>query len=166
MVCNGVISGWYIPSRPQKSSFAMVYNPVISGWYIPISGWYIPSTGIQFPKALVVASDPTNQPTEYSCFRDDQASPQALIPVIPSVLVFEIFSEKRRRRRIRACAAVCLSQKTATISSLRRRCSSSFLSRIISSPFSLRPVPSPFLWTYHPAPTCSSANSSCTALWS
>ena len=28
-----------------------------------------------------------NQPTEYSCFHDDHASPQALIPVIPSVLV-------------------------------------------------------------------------------
>ena len=28
------------------------------------------------------------QPTEYSCFHDDHASPQALIPAIPSVLVF------------------------------------------------------------------------------
>ena len=28
------------------------------------------------------------QLTEYSCFHDDHASPQALIPVIPSVLVF------------------------------------------------------------------------------
>ena len=28
------------------------------------------------------------QPTEYSCFHDDHASPQALIPVIPSVLNF------------------------------------------------------------------------------
>ena len=100
-VYNPVISGWYIPIVSDVVDFIPVYNPVISGWYIPrrfcalyknmvynpvISGWYIPSTGIQFPKALVVASDPTNQPTEYSCFRDDQASPQALIPVIPSVL--------------------------------------------------------------------------------
>ena len=102
-VYNPVISGWCIPDAPNYPKIFMVYNPVISGWCIPkckvilswllvynpvISGWCIPSTGIQFPKVLVVASDPTNQPTEYSCFHDDHASPQALIPAIPSVLVF------------------------------------------------------------------------------
>jgi hypothetical protein len=80
-VYNPVISGWCIPQCKVILSWLLVYNPVISGWCIP-------STGIQFPKVLVVASDPTNQPTEYSCFHDDHASPQALIPAIPSVLVF------------------------------------------------------------------------------
>ena len=59
----------------------MVYNPVIQGWCIP-------STGIQFPQGAGRRLSRKNQLTEYSCFRDDQASPQALIPVIPSVLVF------------------------------------------------------------------------------
>ena len=60
----------------------MVYNPVISGWYIPRTGIF------SSPKVLVATSHITNQPTEYSCFHDDHASPQALIPAIPSVLVF------------------------------------------------------------------------------
>ena len=51
-------------------------------------GGVYPAQVFSSPKVLVAASDTTNQPTEYSCFHDDQASPQALIPVIPSVLVF------------------------------------------------------------------------------
>ena len=51
-------------------------------------GGVYPAQVFSSPKVLVVASDTTSQPTEYSCFRDDQASPQALIPAIPSVLVF------------------------------------------------------------------------------
>ena len=33
------------------------------------------------------------QQTEYSCFHDDHASPQALIPVIPSVLAFRYLAK-------------------------------------------------------------------------
>ena len=43
---------------------------------------------IQFPKDAGITSHVIDQPTEYSCFHDDHASPQALIPVIPSVLIF------------------------------------------------------------------------------
>ena len=59
-------------------------------WYSTLLflGGVYPAQVFSSPKVLVVASDTTNQLTEYSCFRDDHASPQALIPVIPSVLVF------------------------------------------------------------------------------
>ena len=43
---------------------------------------------IQFPKDAGITSHMINQLTEYSCFHDNHASPQALIPVIPSVLIF------------------------------------------------------------------------------
>ena len=74
-------SGWCIPPLKFNVRHLMVYNPVISGWCIP-------STGIQFPQGAGRHLSRDCQPTEYSCFRDDHASPQALIPVIPSVLVF------------------------------------------------------------------------------
>lgn len=84
-----------------------VYNPVISESYIPHDGiqpcyfenlyaatWllcaalsgiqpcyfrvsYTRHRHIQFPKGAGVISDLTDQPTEYSCFTDDHASPQA-----------------------------------------------------------------------------------------
>ena len=59
-------------------------------WYSTLLflGGVYPAQVFSSPKVLVVASDTTTQLTEYSCFRDDHASPQALIPVIPSVLVF------------------------------------------------------------------------------
>ena len=82
MVYNPVISGLYIPLRHSNGTALMVYTPAFSGFHTPDTGIF------SSPKVLVAASDTTNQPTEYSCFHDDQASPQALIPVIPSVLVF------------------------------------------------------------------------------
>ena len=59
-------------------------------WYTTLLflGGVYPARVFSSPKVLVVASDTTSQPTEYSCFHDDHASPQALIPAIPSVLVF------------------------------------------------------------------------------
>ena len=82
MVYNPAISELYIPLRHSNGTALMVYTPAFSGFHTPDTGIF------SSPKVLVVASDPTNQPTEYSCFHDDHASPQALIPVIPSVLVF------------------------------------------------------------------------------
>ena len=63
-----------------------VYTPVISGFYTP-------NTGIFSSLSAGDNSHLTNQLTEYSCFHDDHASPQALIPVIPSVLVFIFFGK-------------------------------------------------------------------------
>ena len=51
-------------------------------------GGVYPAQVFSSQKVLVATSHITNQPTEYSCFHDDHASPQALIPAIPSVLVF------------------------------------------------------------------------------
>ena len=72
----------------QPCYFGVVYTSDGGGGIQPcyFRTLYTQHRHIQFPKVLVVASDPTNQPTEYSCFHDDHASPQALIPVIPSVL--------------------------------------------------------------------------------
>ena len=58
-------------------------------WYTTLlfPGGVYPAQVFSSQKVLVATSHITNQPTEYSCFRDDQASPQALIPAIPSVLI-------------------------------------------------------------------------------
>ena len=57
-------------------------------WYTTLlfPGGVYPAQVFSSQKVLVATSHITNQPTEYSCFHDDHASPQALIPVIPSVL--------------------------------------------------------------------------------
>ena len=59
-------------------------------WYTTLlfPGGVYPAQVFSSQKVLVATSHITNQPTEYSCFHDDHASPQALIPAIPSVLVF------------------------------------------------------------------------------
>ena len=89
---------WAVYTRPSRQKEAVSgIQPCYSGVVYTSDGGggiqpcyfrtlYTQHRHIQFPKVLVVASDPTNQPTEYSCFHDDHASPQALIPAIPSVL--------------------------------------------------------------------------------
>ena len=58
-------------------------------WYTTLlfPGGVYPAQVFSSQKVLVATSHITNQPTEYSCFHDDHASPQALIPAIPSVLI-------------------------------------------------------------------------------
>ena len=60
-------------------SYSVIHNPVVSGFYIP-------DTGIFSSLSCWHHLSHENQLTEHSCFHDDHASPQALIPVIPSVL--------------------------------------------------------------------------------
>ena len=70
---------------PQATDY-MVYTPVISGPHTP-------NTGIFSSLSCWHHLSHENQLTEHSCFHDDHASPQALIPVIPSVLAFRYLAK-------------------------------------------------------------------------
>ena len=83
-------SGWYTTLLFRGGVYPAVTEMTTRLWYTTLlfRGGVYPAQVFSSPKVLVATSHITNQPTEYSCFHDDQASPQALIPAIPSVLVF------------------------------------------------------------------------------
>ena len=64
-------------------------------WYTPLSfqGLIHPTQAYSVPESAGIISHMIDQPTESSCFHDDHASPQALIPVIPSVLAFRYLAK-------------------------------------------------------------------------
>ena len=76
---------WALYASPQATDY-MVYTPVISGPHTP-------NTGIFSSLSCWHHLSHENQLTEHSCFHDDHASPQALIPVIPSVLAFRYLAK-------------------------------------------------------------------------
>ena len=92
----------------HHSLFYAVYNPVVSEPYMPLPQLFCDTQPCRFrvlytrhrhgysvPQRCRYHLSHDYQPTEYSCFHDDHASPQALIPVIPSVLVFNRFQKTK-----------------------------------------------------------------------
>ena len=99
------------------------------------------------PKVLVATSHITNQPTEYSCFHDDHASPQALIPAIPSVLVFYFLGNVCNH-----CTLYLLGIGHFRRASARRLCADLRTARPVPAPrHALLPV---LRWRYLHPPAC------------
>ena len=87
---KGCTQQWYTTLLFRGGVYPAVTEMTTRLWYTTLlfRGGVYPAQVFSSQKVLVATSHITNQPTEYSCFHDDQASPQALIPAIPSVLVF------------------------------------------------------------------------------